>query len=329
MSPPTPDTVKGGSALVADRASIVLGPDLDPDHHRARAHVERVTSLRTYRASDAIPTPDRLSEWLRDLGRVDPLTCLPNRAQFIDRLGGAMARATRNSEDVGILLINVDHFRHVNAAYGYRVADRVLQEVARRLKLEARDTDTVARLGGDEFAVILEGMTDRDGAAVASQRVLLALAHPLQFDGVPIAVTATAGVAFYPSDADSIDGLLQNADAALQHAREYNRSTCQFYSAGIGAQALRDDARRAKIVKGLASLTPREREVKRILIAGNANKVIAYMLGTSTRTVENHRASIMEKMGARSLPELVRMVIETQGIESSDAADGDGCAPYP
>ncbi len=123
----------------------------------------------------------------------------------------------------------------------------------------------------------------------------------------------------------AVDTLLQNADFAVFHAREYHRNTCQFYSPELRARTGLREAWRAKIEKGLASLTPREREVKRILVAGNANKMIGYMLGTSMRTIENHRANIMKKMDAHSLPELVRMVIEIRGpVAAAEPAKRQG-----
>ena len=100
------------------------------------------------------------------------------------------------------------------------------------------------------------------------------------------------------------------------HGKERKRNHCQFYSPTLHLETRRDQLRRAKVEQGYARLTPREREVLHILVAGSANKMIAYMLGTSTRTIENHRAKIMDKMDARSLPELVRMVLGRQGPES-------------
>src|SRR4029077_7730791 len=121
----------------------------------------------------------------------------------------------------------------------------------------------------------------------------------------------------FPSDADNIDALLVNADAAMCHAKENRRNSFQFYSPDLGLHTQRDTLRHAAVEQRLAKLTPREREVLDILVAGNANKMIAYMLGTSIRTIENHGAKIMNKMEAQSLPELVRMVLEVQGASTS------------
>ncbi len=267
----------------------------------------------------------QLENWLGHVAQIDPLTALPNRAQFLDRLSRAIARADRSKHLLGVLLLNLDRFKELNTKYGHQAADLVLKRTAERLTAYTRASDTVARLGGDEFAVILEGLTHADGATVATQRLLEVLGRPLEVDKHEVAVTATVGVALYPSDAGSVDTLLQNADFAVFHAREYHRNTCQFYSPELRARTGLREAWRAKIEKGLASLTPREREVKRILVAGNANKMIGYMLGTSMRTIENHRANIMKKMDAHSLPELVRMVIEIRGpVAAAEPAKRQG-----
>jgi len=266
------------------------------------------------------PKREHLEYWLGQFSQVDPLTALPNRHQFLDRLAGAMARAARSHQLVGVMLLNIDHFKALNAAHGHQVADLVLQKLAERLKDCARKSDTVARIGGDEFAVLLEGLADKEGAAVAAQRLMKAFGRPLTLDAVDIAVTATVGVAFHPSDGDTVDTLLQNADTAMCEAREQQRGTCRFYSPELHRHSRDDALRSARIEQGLARLTPREREVLQVLVDGNANKTIAYMLGASTRTIENHRARIMQKMGSHSLAELMRMVLDRPAASKPPSA---------
>ncbi len=245
-----------------------------------------------------------------EAAHIDPLTALLNREQFFERLDNAIAKAKLNGQLFGVMLLNLDRFKELNARRGHLLGDSVLINTARRLTLCARKVDTVARVGADEFAVILDGLTHVDDATLATGRLLAILGQPFDLENREIVVTATVGVAFYPTDAENADALLQNADFAVSHAREYTRNTCRFYSHELRTQTREREAWCAKVAKRLASLTPREREVKQMLVAGQANKSIGYTLGTSMRTIENHRASIMRKMDAHSLPELVRMVIE-------------------
>jgi diguanylate cyclase (GGDEF)-like protein len=262
----------------------------------------------------------QLEYWLGHFAQFDLLTNLPNRSQFLDRLHGAIARAMRNRQLVGVMLINLDSFKALNMQCGYQSADAALKHIAERLKTITRKSDSLARLGGDEFSVILEGLKEREGAAIAAERFLATLRQPIALRDHEVVAGATIGISFYPEDAVTIDGLLQKADMALSNAKERRRGSFQFYSPEIGLHSQRDEARHSAVEQRLARLTPREREVLEILVAGNANKMIAYMLGTSTRTIEAHRAKIMEKMEAKSLPELVRMVIDVHGAPQGTQA---------
>jgi DNA-binding NarL/FixJ family response regulator len=123
-------------------------------------------------------------------------------------------------------------------------------------------------------------------------------------------LTVSIGITIFPLDGRDLDTLLRNADVAMHYAKERGRNNYQFYSPELDAHTRRDELRRAETERRLASLTPREREVLDLLISGKASKMIAYLLGTSSRTIDIHRARVMEKMGADSLPELVRMVLE-------------------
>ncbi|MBI3041572.1 MAG: diguanylate cyclase [Betaproteobacteria bacterium] len=256
---------------------------------------------------------ERLESRLSRLARYDALTELLNRSQFRDRLGGAMARATRNKQLVGVMFLDLDRFQTVNATLGHGAGDFVLKQVAERLEQSVRKGDTVARLGGDEFSVILEGLGEKDGATVGAQRALESLSRPVLLNGEEIRLTVSIGITVFPLDAHDLDALLRNADVAMYYVKEHGRNNYRFYSPGLEANSRRDALRRGEIEQRLARLTPREREVLDLLIAGKASKMIAYLIGASCRTIEHHRARIMDKMQADSLPELVRMVLEQRG----------------
>lgn len=249
----------------------------------------------------------RLENRLSYLALHDVLTALPNRSQFRERLNGAMARATRNKQLVAIMFIGLDRFQTVNAAQGREAGDLVLKQIAERLSRAARKSDTLARIGGDEFGVILEGLAEKQGAAVAAQRVLELLAQPMLLDGKEIKLTASIGISVFSIDAADLEALLRNADVAMHFSAAGGGNTHQYYSPELDERSRRDEIRRTAIEHRLARLTPREREVLDMIVDGKASKMAAYLLGISTRTIDNHRAKVMDKMEADSLPDLVRM----------------------
>jgi diguanylate cyclase (GGDEF)-like protein len=254
------------------------------------------------------------------LAQVDLLTDLPNRSQFRDRLEGAMARAMRNQKPLAVALLDLDRFRQVNHDFGESEADLLLVEIAARLRRATRKGDTIARLGGDEFAVLMETLNDGAGAAIAAQRLLEAVAVPWILAGTQLSITASIGTSVFPADAGDGNALMRAADLALCRAKESGGNVCQRYSTALEAGIARAAARRDDTLSCMARLTPRERQVLEILVAGKASKTIAYLLGTSPRTVETHRASIMSKMRAHSIPELVRRVVEA-GVSGTATSD--------
>jgi diguanylate cyclase (GGDEF)-like protein/PAS domain S-box-containing protein len=254
----------------------------------------------------------RLQAEVTRLAQYDPLTELANRSQYRDRLDGAIARAARNKQLLGVLCLGVDHFRAINDTLGQQGGDVVLMQVAERLKRIVRKSDTVARLGGDEFSVILEGLVEKEGAGIAAQRNLLSLAQPYALDDKEISLTVSIGIAVFPHDAQDLETLLRKAIMAMNYAKQRGRNNFQFYSEEMDSLGRSAAQRRADIGQRLESLTPREREVLDLLIAGKASKMIAYMLGISARTIDIHRARVMEKMQADSLAELVHMMRELQ-----------------
>lgn len=239
----------------------------------------------------------------------DQLTELPTRRQFRAHLQAALDRAVRNRHLLWVVYVDLDRFAAINAAHGHALGDRVLAEAAVRLQKCIRRTDFLASAGGDEFLVALEGTTDLEGARVVASRALQSLAEPFEIDGRQLRTSACAGISAGPADGGAPDALLRNVDVALAQAKAAGRGRLEFYSTAMDDQQRRSALAREETERKLASLTPREQEVLGRLVAGEANKMIAYMLGASMRTIEHHRARIMSKMDAGSLPELVRMVI--------------------
>jgi diguanylate cyclase (GGDEF)-like protein len=242
-------------------------------------------------------------------GAPDMLTDLPNRRQFKAHLQAAIDRAIRNRHQVWVLYVDFDRFAVVNASHGHASGDRVLAEAAQRLQACVRKTDLVASPGGDEFLIALEGTTDLEGARIVAGRALESLARPFQVGAAAIEATACIGISVAPADGTTPDVLLQNVDVAMWQAKSGSRNRFEVYSPQLSDEHRRSALARADTERKLASLTPREQEVLEHLVAGEANKMIAWELGASMRTIEHHRARIMSKLQAGSLPELVRMVL--------------------
>ncbi len=172
----------------------------------------------------------QLKELYQSLERMaftDSLTALPNRALFQDRLQQLILAAQREQRGFALLIMDLDHFKEVNDTLGHPVGDRLLQEVAERLRAKLRESDTVARLGGDEFAVLLPTVT-QPHAAMAARMLLQALRMPVAVEGQSLEVDASIGIALYPEHGRDAHVLLQRADIAMYAAKQAN-SGYAFY----------------------------------------------------------------------------------------------------
>ncbi|MGI9501059.1 MAG: diguanylate cyclase domain-containing protein [Geminicoccaceae bacterium] len=161
----------------------------------------------------------RVEARMLHLAQHDPLTDLPNRLLFQDRLQQAMARSTRTGSPVGVIVMDLDGFKAINDAEGHRVGDEVLKALARRLRSGLRETDTVARIGGDEFAVILPDLTTTTAAVRIGEKMLAGIETPLKVEDRYIDLCVSLGVAMFPTDADNAEALMQYADFAMYRAK--------------------------------------------------------------------------------------------------------------
>ena len=153
----------------------------------------------------------------------DPLTGLPNRMLFNDRLRQAMVIGHREREPLVLLIMDMDRFKEVNDTLGHQVGDLLLQQVALRLATTLRQSDTVARLGGDEFAVLPASGTDLQGGAQTAKKILRVLEHPFVVDGRNIDVGASIGIALCPEHGEEADTLMRHADVAMYVAKRTKR----------------------------------------------------------------------------------------------------------
>jgi len=174
---------------------------------------------------------------LTHLAHYDSLTGLPNRVLFHDRLQLAMFDARRTKRLVAVMLLDLDRFKNINDTLGHGIGDLLLKQVAQRLLKCVRAGDTVSRLAGDEFALVLPGVLHPDNVSRLTQRILKSLSESIVLEGHTVSVSASLGVTLFPTDHDTLEGLLKNADTAMYRAKEAGRNACQFYSAEMHASA--------------------------------------------------------------------------------------------
>ncbi|AYZ68440.1 GGDEF domain-containing protein [Burkholderia multivorans] len=149
----------------------------------------------------------------------DALTGLPNRALFYDRLRQSMHTALRGNGRLGILNIDMDGLKPINDVLGHRAGDAALRETAARMMGVVRRSDTVARLGGDEFGVILPNIRGRDDAQTQSDRLARQVGAPFEFEGRPLALGVSVGIAVLPDDGTEMDALIEHADQAMYEVK--------------------------------------------------------------------------------------------------------------
>ena len=177
-------------------------------------------------------------ERLSFMAQYDSLTGLPNRYLLLDRLEAAIQRAKRNSTLLGVMLLDIDRFKHINDSRGHTAGDLLLRQIAERLSRSLRASDTVARLGGDEFTVLVENATHVDEVTGIAEKIKNAFATPFHTDAGEIFTTTSVGITIYPFDEQSREGLLKNADVAMYHAK-HERNTWQLYRPEMNANAAR------------------------------------------------------------------------------------------
>jgi len=170
------------------------------------------------------------------LARFDTVTGLPNRNLVKERLEHAVAQSGRRKRHVGVLLLDLDHFKLVNDTFGHETGDAMLAQVGRSLRDCVRREDTVGRLGGDEFAVVLADLADAEDAAVVARKILASFAAPFDLDGQETFITPSIGVAVCPQDGNDAEALLQRADAAMGRVKETTRNAHCFFTEEMNAR---------------------------------------------------------------------------------------------
>jgi diguanylate cyclase (GGDEF)-like protein/PAS domain S-box-containing protein len=250
-SPPTQPDGRASSVAAREMLKKALAGEapLFEWTHRSAAREDFACEVRLVRLPGArrlirgsitdITERKRSEERIRHLAHHDPLTGLPNRTLFQDRVGQAIAQAHRNRSQVATLFVDLDRFKDINDSLGHETGDRLLRLAAGRLQACLREGDTVARLGGDEFVISLPAVADSNDAMLVAGKILEALREPFAVDDHELHLTGSVGISLYPADGEDTEALMRAADTAMYYAKERGRDNCQFFMPALNEAAQR------------------------------------------------------------------------------------------
>ena len=229
-------TPSGGERIVSQQAEVVRGVDGGTD--RINGTIQDITERR------------RAEEQIRYLAYYDSLTGLPNRRMLNEHLGRVLERAREHDQKMALLFLDLDRFKRVNDTLGHGIGDELLRALAERLLAKVRQTDyvgrqsatsaTISRLGGDEFTVVLSELGDSEDAEHVARRILEGLRQPFSLQGHDLVMSASIGIAVYPTDGSDADTLLRKADTAMYHAKQRGRGIYQFFTESMNTKAMRN-----------------------------------------------------------------------------------------
>jgi diguanylate cyclase (GGDEF)-like protein/PAS domain S-box-containing protein len=179
-----------------------------------------------------------MSQRMSYLAHHDYLTDLPNRLLLDDRLEQAMGAARRQRNQLAVLFVDVDRFKHINDSLGHLIGDQLLLSVAGRLIASVRGSDTVSRQGGDEFVILLSTISHAEDAALSAKKILTALGRPYRIKEHNLQITVSMGIGVYPDDGTDAETLIKNADIAMLNAKNNGRNNYQFFRPDMNEHAL-------------------------------------------------------------------------------------------
>jgi diguanylate cyclase (GGDEF)-like protein/PAS domain S-box-containing protein len=181
----------------------------------------------------------KMEEIIKHQANHDTLTDLPNRQLFMNFLSKELALARRNETLLALLFLDLNGFKRINDTLGHCCGDRLLQEVAQRLRANVRESDIVARLGGDEFTVLMPDLAHTDDVGIVLNKILGVFETPFMLDDVAVDIATSIGVSMFPDDGESSEELMKKADIAMYDAKGSGRNSYQFYNAEINARIIK------------------------------------------------------------------------------------------
>ena len=199
---------------------------IESSDRRLVSYLMRDLSERKKAQSQLLANQQRLDK----LANHDHLTGLPNRLFLQAHLPEAIARCQEAGQMLAVLFLDLDRFKHINDSRGHEVGDKLLQEIAKRVRAAVRPTDVVVRMGGDEFVVVLHRVNAPDEVAIAATRINEVLSAPVTIDGRALVATVSIGVSMYPRDGATMGELLKHSDTAMYQAKDLGRNNFQVFS---------------------------------------------------------------------------------------------------
>ncbi len=268
----------------------------------------------------------------------DPLTGLPNRTLFADRLNLALARARRHREPIAVLYADLDHLKRVNDTLGHTIGDLLLKQVALRFRSTVREEDTVARFGGDEFVVLLSRVKDGNVAARVAEKLIARMNEPMEIGGHTLRVTTSVGVSSWPTDGDDAETLVKNADNALYQSKEQGRNTYRMFAPSMNERVQRRLSMEQSLVKAIRKAqfslvyqpqydlrTPRIVGYEALLrwndeSLGEVPPATFVPLAEETRLIESIGAWVLGQalMDARRFPKDARLAVNVSALQLRD-----------
>lgn len=199
--------------------------------------LEQKVTQRTEELTQEISEKQKAYDQLHYLANYDPLTRLPNRNLFNERLQQSYQLAKRNNSSFSVLFIDLDRFKQVNDKLGHHIGDLLLEQVGIRLSERLRGVDTIARLGGDEFIVTVTEVQNKQDATIVAEKILAELSRPFKVKDLTIQIGSSIGITTYPDDDKDLGSMLRNADLAMYDAKHSGKNTFRFYSPELSTHA--------------------------------------------------------------------------------------------